>query len=120
MVVPVPISTPQHGLRQGDPLSHYLFILCVEVFFGFILKAQQTCVVHGLKIARSAPEITHLFYVDDSLLFCRETQEKAKQLSSILANYQNASGQRINHSKSEITFINGVPGDRAQVHGSIA
>jgi hypothetical protein len=61
--------TPQRGLRQGDPLSPYLFILCANVLSGLITRAQQDEKLHGIKIAHSAPAISHLFFADDSLFF---------------------------------------------------
>lgn len=45
---------PQRGLRQGDPLSPYLFIICAEVFSGLLIKAQEEKVLHGIEIARGA------------------------------------------------------------------
>jgi hypothetical protein len=61
--------TPQRGLRQGDPLSPYLFILCANVLYGLITRAEQEEKLHGIKIAHSAPAISHLFFADDSLFF---------------------------------------------------
>lgn len=58
---PLSYFSPQRGLRQGDPLSPYLFILCAEVFSGLILRAQERRSLHGIRIARNAPEISHLF-----------------------------------------------------------
>lgn len=55
-------------LRQGDPLSPYLFISCAEVFSGLILKAQEMKDIHGVCIARRAPKISHLFFADDSIV----------------------------------------------------
>ncbi|MCI02045.1 hypothetical protein A2U01_0023077, partial [Trifolium medium] len=48
--------TPQRGLRQGDPLSPYLFIICANVLSGLILKAQTQKRLHGIKVAHGAPE----------------------------------------------------------------
>lgn len=60
---------PQRGLRQGDPLSPYLFILCAEVLSGLLTKGQTDGSFHGVIIAPNAPPISHLFFADDSLLF---------------------------------------------------
>jgi hypothetical protein len=64
---------PQRGLRQGDPLSPYLFVLCADVFSGLIRKEVAGKNIHGVKIARSAPQISHLFFADDSLLISRSS-----------------------------------------------
>jgi hypothetical protein len=99
---------PQRGLRQGDPLSPYLFILCADVLSGLISKAQQNHLIHGVKIAPRAPEITHLLFADDSLLFCRANNKEVKALNEVLQNYQRASGQLVNLNKSEMIFSKGV------------
>ncbi|MCI39159.1 putative ribonuclease H protein, partial [Trifolium medium] len=87
------------GLRQGDPLSPYLFILCAEVFSGLQVKAQQDNQIHGISLARGAPEITRLFYADDSLIFCRVNRDEARTLVQVFDDYQRASGQLINLEK---------------------
>ena len=64
--------TPYRGIRQGDPLSPYLFLLCAE---GQI---------HGVSICRRAPSISHLLFADDSLLFCHANQEEVQVISKVL------------------------------------
>jgi hypothetical protein len=61
--------TPQRGLKQGDPLSPYLFICCANVLSGLISRAQNNKNLHGIKIAHGAPEVSHLLFADDSLFF---------------------------------------------------
>jgi exonuclease III len=100
---------PERGLRQGDPLSPYLFILCADVFSGLIAKAQAKSKIHGVKIAPSAPEITHLFFADDSIIFCRANEEETNKVKSIISKYQQASGQLVNYNKSELLFSKKVP-----------
>lgn len=103
---------PQRGLRQGDPLSPYLFIMCAEVFLGLLSRAQERKAMHGIQIARGAPIISHLFFADDSLIFCISTQQDANTVKDILLQYHTASGQLINLDKSEISFSRNVPTDR--------
>jgi hypothetical protein len=72
---------PQRGLRQGDPLSPYVLIIFVDVLSGLIAQGQQNHLIHGVKIAPRAPEVTHLLFADDSLFFFAG-QTKRKLLHS--------------------------------------
>ncbi|KAF7810428.1 reverse transcriptase [Senna tora] len=60
---------PQASLRQGDPLSPYLFVLCANVLSNYLMQAQTSKSIKGIKIARNAPTINHLMYADDILMF---------------------------------------------------
>jgi hypothetical protein len=62
---------PTRGIRQGDPLSPYLFILCSEGLSTLLHKAERDGTVTGLPITNGGTKINHLFFADDSLLFCR-------------------------------------------------
>ncbi|PNX71389.1 ribonuclease H, partial [Trifolium pratense] len=95
---------PQRGLRQGDPLSPYLFIICADVLSGLITKAHTENLLHGVKIAPTAPEITHLFFADDSIMFCRATIAETTKMKALITTYQQASGQLVNYNKSELIF----------------
>ncbi|XP_058723191.1 uncharacterized protein LOC131594996 [Vicia villosa] len=107
---------PGRGLRQGDPLSPYLFILCANVFSGLLKKGVADKQIHGVKVARSAPVISHLFFADDSLLFSRANSNEARKLLDILHQYQTASGQIVNFEKSEASFSSNVSNaDKANI-----
>jgi len=100
--------SPQRGIRQGDPLSPYLFILCAEVLSSMITQSQIAGNLTGLAIAKNDVPITHLLFVDDSLMFCRADEKDAEELNSILVSYQKAFGQKINLEKSELMFSKNV------------
>jgi hypothetical protein len=70
MVGPV---VPGRGLRQGDPLSPYLFIICAEGLSALIRQAENRGELHGIKICRKAPIISHLLFADDCFLFFKAT-----------------------------------------------
>ena len=102
---------PSRGIRQGDPLSPYLFILCTEVLSGLCLNAQNKGTVIGVKVSRNSPAINHLLFADDTMLFSRTDVRSCAALISILQRYEKASGQCINLDKSSITFSAKTPGE---------
>ncbi|XP_022559081.2 uncharacterized protein LOC111206456 [Brassica napus] len=102
---------PTRGIRQGDPLSPYLFILCTEVLSGLCRKAQLHGDVIGVKVSRNSPAINHLLFADDTIFFSRTNHKSCAKLISILKKYGDASGQCINLNKSSITFLAKTPGD---------
>jgi reverse transcriptase-like protein len=99
---------PQRGLRQGDPLSPYLFLLCTEGFGGLIKQALAKGELQGLAITRKSPMVSHLFFADDSLIFTRANSNMAASIKSIIQRYEHMSGQKINFDKSEISFSHGL------------
>ena len=101
--------TPTKGLRQGDPLSPYLFLLCAEGFSALIHDATKKNQLQGIGVCRGAPKITHLFFADDSFLFSRATSNECNKLKEILCMYESASGQKINTEKSSIFFSPNTP-----------
>lgn len=97
---PHQMFTPNRGIRQGDPLSPFLFIICAEGLSTLLNKRSSKGDFAGLRINRYCPTITHLFFADDSLLFFRAKVEEAEVIKSILLLYKNAFGQLVNFSKS--------------------
>ncbi|KAL5817683.1 hypothetical protein ACOSQ3_026061 [Xanthoceras sorbifolium] len=100
---------PSRGLRQGCPLFPYLFLLCAEGLTSLLSRATLEGRLHGIKVARYAPSISHLLFADDSLIFTRATREEGAVLKRILQMYEAASGQSVNYEKSALTFSPNVP-----------
>lgn len=86
---------PSRGLRQGYPFSPYLFLICAEGFSALLRQAENKQDILGLKIARIAPSITHLFFADDSLLFLKASTGSLKSILNIFNLYSQCSGQVI-------------------------
>ena len=82
--------------------------MCADVLLGLIHKASSTKEFHGIKVARSAPQLSHLFFADDNLLFSRANSHEASKILNIIATYQQASGQVVNLDKSEASFSRNV------------
>ena len=95
---------PSRGLRQGDPLSPFLFILCTEVLISQLKHAEREKKITGIKIARAYPPVSHLMFAGDSLFFCKAEQGECRELMRIIDVYGNASGQQLNKSKSSVMF----------------
>ena len=100
---------PSRGIRQGDPLSPYLFLLASEGLSCLLQHRGNSGRLEGLTVANSVPPINHLLFADDSLLFFKASAEGATEVSSTLDVYCQASGQRINKDKSSIFFSKGCP-----------
>lgn len=93
---------PSRGIRQGDPISPYLFLLCAEGLSCLLNKNNDKEM--GIVVANNAPKISHLLFADDSLLFFKADASVAEEIEMILSAYCDASGQRINYDKSSILF----------------
>lgn len=101
---------PSRGFCQGDPLSSYLIMLCVEGFTLLLAKVEEDGRLHGVSIYRTAPTISHLLFTDDSLLFCQTNQEEVQVITEVLNLYAMASRQCINLDKSSIFYSNNTTG----------
>ena len=97
------LITPQRGLRQGCPLSPYLFIMCAEVFSSLLLQAEKQNLIQGLRFG-SSTTISHLLFADDSLIFMRTAVADCQHLKTIFDCYTRASGQLFNLDKSSMFF----------------
>ena len=96
------------GLRQGDPLSPYLFVIGMEILSCLLNRATGGNYLSGTKIVDGRGEemvISHLLYADDTLLFCRADNDELKFISWILMWFEAVSGLKINLNKSEILPI---------------
>ena len=95
---------PTRGIRQGDPLSPYLFLLAAEGLSCLIQAHVVAEDIHGVKAAPSVPSVSHLLFADDSLLFFEASVEQAQVVRSILDRYEKSTGQLVSLGKCSIMY----------------
>ncbi|XP_074314431.1 uncharacterized protein LOC141649645 [Silene latifolia] len=98
--------TPTRGVRQGDPLSSYLFVMCLEKLQQAIDQEVRNNNWKPIIICRNGPQITNLFFADDMVLFGEATEEQAVVMKHVLDNFCLASGEKISNAKSRVFFSN--------------
>ena len=86
------VIIPQRGLRQGDPLSPYLFLICAKGFSAMLHEAESNGRLKGIKICNNAPSVSHLLFADDSLLLIEAEERNARKVQRILDVYEKCSG----------------------------
>ena len=105
---PKGLIQPSRGLRQGDPLSPYLFLFCAEGLIVIFRRVVMNGDIQGFSICRNELKLTYPFFffflADNCLLFCRSTLEECEKIQELLSYYEAASSQMINKAKTTLFF----------------
>ena len=88
--------TPTRGMREGDPLSPFLFILCTEALIILLNGSEVENYIMGLRVAWASPHISHLLFSNDSLFFYKAEVGQCIDILNILKSYGKSLRQRLN------------------------
>jgi hypothetical protein len=106
---------PSRGIRQGDPISPYLFLLCFEGLSCLLKSVGPMHLSRGVRVGVHSPWISHLLFADDCIVFSEASQGGAGRLKEILERYHRGLGQLVNRDKSTIFLSKNCYDDMKQV-----
>lgn len=95
---------PSKGIRQGDPLSPYLFILTMELLSVYIHYQVDISLWNPIKIGPKGPLVSHIFYADNLTFMAQANRKTINSIHHSLTIFCSLSGHKINNNKSKILF----------------
>ncbi|KAG7543761.1 Ribonuclease H-like superfamily [Arabidopsis thaliana x Arabidopsis arenosa] len=102
---------PLRGLRQGDPLSPYLLVLCLERLCHLIDYSVCSGEWKPISLSRGGPKLSHICFADDLILFAEASVKQIRVIRRVLERFCVASGQKVSLEKSKIFFSANVSRD---------
>ncbi|XP_071718293.1 uncharacterized protein [Rutidosis leptorrhynchoides] len=90
------------GVRQGDPLSPFLFIIVAEGLNWLAKSAVSKNLFEGIEIGHDKVRISHLQYADDTIFLGKWSFENIENLMKLLKCYEFSSGLKVNYGKSNL------------------
>ncbi|GKE71942.1 arginine repressor C-terminal-like domain-containing protein, partial [Tanacetum coccineum] len=109
----------ERGLRQGDPLSLFLFLIVAEALQVSIIEACNKGIFKGMYLTNNRENISLLQIAGDALFFKEWSRENAKNLIHILHCFKEALGPKINLTKSRLFGISVANEDLTDVASSL-
>lgn len=100
--ISAPSFVPTRGICQGHILFPYLFIICTEGFSSMINFTEIQALFFGLHFNSDYPSISHLYFADDSIIFCKANFDQEKAIHDAMHDFFSISGQEINFKKSAL------------------
>jgi len=106
LVSPTEEFKPTRGLRQGDPMTPFLFLVVAEGLAGLVRQALRANLLSGVKVGNKEVKVSFLQFADDTLFFCEDSWCNVVIMKSILRGFEIASGLKINFHKSRLAGVN--------------
>lgn len=105
---------PQKGLRQGDPLSPFLFLVAAEGLNLLLSRALEKGLIKGASVGTKQLGISHLQFADDTIIFCEGELEEVMNIKRVLRCFEVLSGLRINYHKTVVCGV-GIQEEQTKV-----
>ena len=83
---------PSRGIRQGDPISPYLFLLCMEFLGAHISALCEGNRWDKIMASKNGPSFSYVFYADDLMLFTKANSKNYDAIVKVLDNFYNMAG----------------------------
>jgi len=96
---------PKRGLRQGDPLVPFLFIIVAEGLSGLMREAKSASMFKGVEVGSQRVQVDLLQFADDTLFFCNPSYHNVLVIKAILRSFELVSGLRVNFHKSTVGAV---------------
>lgn len=93
---------PSRGLRQGDPISHFLFNMCINSLSDEIKSESIRGNWKGLTFNNQNINLSHMAFVDDIVLFGEAILDNVQTMLRVVGSFCDLSGQKINFLKFQV------------------
>lgn len=110
---PTEYFSTSKGIRQGDPLSPYLFVICIDRLSYIIEHAINSNIQKPIKLSKDGPKLSHLFFADELILFAEDNLEQVRVIHACLDAFSKASGEKVNKDNTHM-FVS------RNVHANVA
>lgn len=101
---PTDSFAPTRGIRQGDPLSPYIYVICMERLTHLIEQEVSLGAWRAVRASRNGPQLSNLAFADDLILFGEASIDQAKVIMACLEQFCDMSGSKVSTAKSRVFF----------------
>jgi hypothetical protein len=101
--LPTGFFNSSRGVRQGDNLSPFLFVIVMEAFSRMVKATIDHNLISSFVVGARGSEqvhISHLLFADDTLVFCGASMDQVQALGDLLVCFELVSGLKVNLAKS--------------------
>lgn len=100
---------PHRGIRQGDPLSPYIFIVCINFLILKFINGHRLGEFDGMQINKNTPSDRYLMFSDDCIIFCRSNNKSIEFIKNTMGKFEEEAGLSINWNKTKAYFSKNTP-----------